>query len=67
MDRKDEKLIIAGAGPAGVSAALYAARSGLTPLVLITGFQTLYPEKSYITMEFPRLKLLEFLYGKKNF
>lgn len=29
-----EKLIIAGAGPAGVSAALYAARSGITPIVL---------------------------------
>ncbi len=34
MDRKNEKLIIAGAGPAGVSAALYATRSGVTPLVL---------------------------------
>lgn len=29
-----QKLIIAGAGPAGVSAALYATRSGITPLVL---------------------------------
>lgn len=29
-----QKLIIAGAGPAGVSAAIYAARSGITPLVL---------------------------------
>lgn len=32
-----EKLIIAGAGPAGVSAALYAARSGVMPLVLHKG------------------------------
>lgn len=32
-----EKLIIAGAGPAGVSAALYAARSGIRPLVLHKG------------------------------
>lgn len=30
-------LIIAGAGPAGVSAALYAVRSGITPLVLHKG------------------------------
>ena len=29
-----QKLIIAGAGPAGVSAAIYAARCGITPLVL---------------------------------
>ena len=34
---KTEKLIIAGAGPAGVSAALYAVRSGITPLVLHKG------------------------------
>lgn len=34
---KIEKLIIAGAGPAGVSAALYAVRSGITPLVLHKG------------------------------
>lgn len=32
-----EKLIIAGAGPAGVSAALYVVRSGITPLVLHKG------------------------------
>ena len=32
-----EKLIIAGAGPAGVSAALYAVRSGITPLVIHKG------------------------------
>ncbi len=32
-----EKLIIAGVGPAGVSAALYAVRSGITPLVLHKG------------------------------
>lgn len=34
---KMEKLIIAGAGPAGVSASLYAVRSGITPLVLHKG------------------------------
>lgn len=34
---KMEKLIIVGAGPAGVSAALYAVRSGITPLVLHKG------------------------------
>ena len=34
---KMEKLIKAGAGPAGVSAALYAVRSGITPLVLHKG------------------------------
>ena len=34
---KMEKLIIAGSGPAGVSAALYAVRSGITPLVLHKG------------------------------
>ena len=34
---KMEQLIIAGAGPAGVSAALYAVRSGITPLVLHKG------------------------------
>lgn len=32
-----QQLIIAGAGPAGISAALYAARSGITPLVLHKG------------------------------
>ena len=29
-----QKLIIAGAGPAGISAALYAVRAGITPLIL---------------------------------
>lgn len=37
MERENKQLIIAGAGPAGVSAALYAARSGVTPLVLHKG------------------------------
>lgn len=32
-----EKLIIAGAGPAGISAALYAVRSGITPLIIHKG------------------------------
>ena len=32
-----EKLIIIGAGPAGISAALYAARGNLSPLVVHNG------------------------------
>ena len=41
-----EKLIIAGAGPAGVSAALYAVRSGITPLVLHKGGGALESRKN---------------------
>ncbi|RCW50718.1 MULTISPECIES: thioredoxin-disulfide reductase [unclassified Halanaerobium] len=33
-NRKEEKLIIIGGGPAGLSAAIYAARGGLDPLVI---------------------------------
>ena len=36
-----EKLIIAGAGPAGISAALYAVRSGITPLIIHKGIGAL--------------------------
>lgn len=36
-----QQLIIAGAGPAGVSAALYAARLGFTPLVIHNGYGAL--------------------------
>ena len=38
MDQKIEKLVIIGAGPAGYTAAIYAARAALNPL-LITGIQ----------------------------
>ncbi len=34
MDSSVEKLIIIGSGPAGLAAAIYAARGGLTPLVI---------------------------------
>ena len=36
-----EQLIIVGAGPAGVSAALYAIRLGVTPLVIHNGIGAL--------------------------
>ncbi len=34
MESSVEKLIIIGSGPAGLSAAIYAARGGLNPLVI---------------------------------
>ena len=46
-----QKLIIAGAGPAGISAALYAVRAGITPLILYKDGGAL--EKAKITMVFP--------------
>ena len=36
-----EKLIIAGAGPAGISAALYAVRSGITSFIIHKGIGAL--------------------------
>ena len=39
-----EKIIIIGAGPAGISAALYAARANMNPLVINNGIGAL--EKS---------------------
>ena len=36
-----ENIIIIGAGPAGISAALYAARGNLTPLLLNNGIGAL--------------------------
>lgn len=38
---KMENIIIIGAGPAGISAALYAARGNLTPLLLNNGIGAL--------------------------
>ena len=38
---KVENIIIIGAGPAGISAALYAARGNLTPLLLNNGIGAL--------------------------
>src|SRR5579885_704796 len=38
MNRKHQRLLILGSGPAGYSAAVYAARAGLNP-VLITGLE----------------------------
>ena len=36
-----EKVIIVGAGPAGISAALYAARANMNPLVISNGIGAL--------------------------
>ena len=36
-----EKIIIIGAGPAGISAALYAARANMNPLVINNGIGAL--------------------------
>ena len=40
-----ENIIIIGAGPAGISAALYAARGNLTPLLLNNGIGALAKQK----------------------
>ena len=38
MDRKHTKLLVLGSGPAGYTAALYASRANLNP-ILITGLE----------------------------
>jgi thioredoxin reductase (NADPH) len=39
LEKMDEKLVILGSGPAGLTAALYSARGELNPLV-VTGIET---------------------------
>ena len=39
--RRLEKIVIIGAGPAGISAALYAARANMDPLVINNGIGAL--------------------------
>ena len=51
-----EKIIIIGAGPAGISAALYAARANMNPLVINNGIGALEKAEkieNYYGMEHP--------------
>ena len=51
-----EKIIIIGAGPAGISAALYAARANMDPLVINNGIGALEKAEkieNYYGMEHP--------------
>ena len=51
-----EKIIIIGAGPAGISAALYAARANMNPLVINNGIGALEKaekKENYYGMEHP--------------
>ena len=52
-----ENIIIVGAGPAGISAALYAARANMNPLVInngITDLRDLFPEKNFLKEDLNR-------------
>ena len=67
-----EKIIIIGAGPAGISAALYAARANMNPLVINNGIGALekaekienyygygtsvFPGKNYLRQDLHRQK-----------
>lgn len=70
---KLENVIIIGAGPAGISAALYLARGNTNPLLIydgtgalekaekskiITDFPLLFPEESCLRQAFLRQRLL---------
>ena len=59
-----EKVIIIGAGPAGISAALYTARGNMEPLIIYNGIGDLekaFPAGSYLKGEFPRQRLWEYV------
>lgn len=64
-----ENIIIVGAGPAGISAALYAARGNMDPLIINTGIgslekqrrsriitdlRDLFPEKNFLKEDLSR-------------
>ena len=70
---KLENVIIIGAGPAGISAALYLARGNMNPLLIydgtgalekaeklkiITDFPLPFPEASFLRQDFPKQRLL---------
>jgi len=67
-----ENIIIIGAGPAGISAALYAARGNMDPLVINTGIGSLEkaekiedwsshcPAESFLKEVLPRQEHLEY-------
>ena len=56
-----ENIIIIGAGPAGISAALYAARGNMDPLIINTGIGSLEKaEKSFSKEVLPRQEHLEY-------
>ena len=63
-----ENIIIIGAGPAGISAALYAARGNMDPLIINTGIGSLEkadwssrcPAESFSKEVLPRQEHLEY-------